>query len=311
MAAIAGDFTIDEVSSVLDLLKEERTETAGEQWSVAQSGKNHFHVVATYMEVDPGKTRLAQRTLREVSVEIEKSSSGLQVRHSAQDRGTEILQSMVASLQKSKGEPVNATIIDLSTILDPESRTNFFINLGHNMEGFNMHETLSVRGSRMSVTNEDELGDEDLIKEDFSAAVKKIILTGRKVDHSPEYKRFTESRFFVSEMTWIAIDERKNGIKVEFEAGFAADESAQHFYYSVKRFWERGTDGEFKKSYQRAKGDRQRTLSKVLEAAAMRAQQQIFSALGPANTIVDRATSNNLSETPPPPPRKRGRGGTK
>lgn len=286
MAVVPGEFTADELHRVIDQLKDDRMDSSGEQWSVVQSGKNQIMATAAFAEVDPSKTRLAQRVQREISIEIEKTSSGLQVRHSARERGTEIIQDLVARLQESRGQKISATIIDLSTVLNPEFRTDFFIKLGHGISGYRMDETLSVRGSRMSVSEESEPSDEELESQDFAAAVRKIILTGRKVDQSPEYRRFAESKFFVSEMTWTAIDDHKEGLKVEFEAGFAADESAQRFSYAVKRIWERNSNGEFKKGYIRASGDRLRVLNQALEAAALRAQQEVFAALNPANTAV-------------------------
>lgn len=279
-AHLPGDFTIDGLNNVLAELKDGREHTDGEAWDVVQSGKNQFKISATFTEVDPSKTRLAQLSQREIAIEIEKTDAGLQVRHSARERGTSILQGIVSALSESTGRDVRAQIIDLSEIRDPDIRTAFFINLSRGVASYDLAEILNVRGSRIPQPGSDIPNDDSAAQEDFSRSVKKIILSGRKIDQSPEYKRFSESRFFISEMTWTVVDPKTNGIMVEFEAGFSEDESARSFYYSVKRVHEKNKDGQIKTAYTRPSGDRLRALSQALEAAASEAQRVAFTEAG-------------------------------
>lgn len=260
-----------ELRKCLDDLVNDRTSTQLEVYSAPkQIGKNTISITASFPEVDPGKSRLTQRQIREVEVQIEQTKSGLTIRCTDQSRARQIVKELIARL--SRVSPCEEITIDLSGVLDAKLRTEFFLNVMSNVPGYICDNVIGLRASRMPSSGQAEEEEVSSARRNFEASVRKVVLTGQRIDKSPYYRQL--EGFFISEASWIARNDRR-GLLAEFEIGFGNDENASNFYYCVSRVFEMTSRGEHSARGTRPTGDRLKELTQVLETAVLAASDVI------------------------------------
>lgn len=267
-----------DVRKVLDALISERQESQQEKYSPpTQVGKNTLRIAVSYPEVDVGKSRLAQRIMRDVWIEIDHTPSGLTIRCSDQGRARQIVTGFIDRLNKVA--PCEEITIDLSEVENAKTRTEFILKVMGGVNGFLRDNVRRLRASRLPSAARKDSEDEDeerttVEREDFEASVRKVILTGERIDKSPYYRQLEGSGFFLSEASWIARNDRK-GILAEFEIGFGDDENAKRFYYCVPRVFEMTSRGVYLKNGKKPTGDRLKELTQLLETAVLTACEYV------------------------------------
>lgn len=250
--------TADEWSEAVSTVKGARAEQRGEVWSVSRNGDS-LTVSVQYSELDPGRTRLAQKRERDFVVEVETTpAGGVRVRHQSQDRAAEIVKAVCDELMKGK-ERLEPKRIELYGIRDPVKRTQFFLNLIAGIDGYTLEDVKSVKGSRLSPTLEvdvpsEEAGTdsdgqhEDRTERDLEAHVRRVALYGDGILHAAEYQTLFKDDFFVSSIAWTSMESRSGTQRVEFEAAFNDAEDARGFVYGVRGIWPRTQNGELRKN---------------------------------------------------------------
>lgn len=288
-----------DIRKCLDALMDARSRTEQEIYSAPkQVGKKTLRIVVSYPEIDESKSRLAQRIVREAEIEIEEGPKGLLIRCTDRHRAKQIVKDFIARLNKIA--PCEEITIDLSDVLIAKTRTEFFLEVMAGLPGFIRENVKSLRGSRLPASaRKDPLDEEEsnLAKEDFEASVRKIVLTGEKIDKSRQYKQLEESGFFISEASWLSRNDRK-GVLVEFEIGFGNDESAKDFYYCVKRVYEADKHGEYPRSGKRPTGDRLKELTQILEQAVLLACDNARSKAPPGSVKVSKRKVGGVQGKP-------------
>lgn len=256
----------------LDDLISDRTSTQQEVYSAPkQIGKNTVSITASFPEVDPGKSRLAQRVIRDVEIQVEQTRSGLTIRCTDQSRARLIVKELIERLNKVS--PCEQITIDLSGVHDAELRTKFFLDVMSRVPGYICDNVINIRASRLPSSggkNDDE--ETSSARRNFEASVRKVVLTGQRLDKSPYYRQL--EGFFISQASWIARNDKK-GLLAEFEIGFGDDENASNFFYSVQRVFEMSSRGEYSPRGTRPTGDRLKDLTQALETAVLAASESI------------------------------------
>lgn len=261
-----------ELRKCLDDLVNLRTSVQQEVYSAPkQISKSTISITASFPEVDPGKSRLAQRVIREVEIQIEQTSSGLTIRCTDQSRAKQIVKELIERLNKVS--PCEQILIDLSGVQDAKLRTKFFTDVMSGLGGgYICDNVISLRASRMPSLGQANDEKTSAARKNFEASVRKVVLTGQRLDKSPYYQQL--EGFFISQASWIARNDKK-GLLAEFEVGFGDDENASNFFYSVQRVFEMTSRGEFSPRGTRPIGDRLKELTQVLEAAVLAASSAI------------------------------------
>lgn len=282
--SLSGKIDIANIISATEITRDERQNRA-ETYSIKQNNKN-LQITVTYSELDTSKTRLAQRTQKEFTFEIDATTKDdIIIRHQNQPRAQEILDSIVNKIIKKDEHSINQQKIDLSGIKNPSHRTNFFVQLLNGVNGFDLHNVKSVKVSNFSEKNSednedtDNETDNDGIKTEeasFIARVKEIAIKGNHILHSQLYAQSAQDGFFVQSIVWTALEKKPNGILVEFESGFDNPEEGKDFSYAVRGIYNRKNGGDFKKTKTQAENEEKTRVFCLLEHAARNAMSTVL-----------------------------------
>lgn len=263
----------------------------GETYQIVSthSGKS-LRVTVGYSELDTNKTRLAQRTKREFTLDFDLTSEAVKVRHQDQPRASEVLDDLVTAIAQQMTAPTQRQI-ELTGVHDAASRTNFFLELIRGIDGFSLEDVKRVKLSKfrnevsVGISDEDD-DDEDDTRENYTGVspdeasyittVKEIALKGDGLLQSREYARITSVHdFFVCAITWTSVEDSPEGVRTEFEAGFADPERGTGFSYALRGVYGRKQDGAHRKTKSTAAFDERGRLHRLLEGAASKAMDNI------------------------------------
>lgn len=212
-----------------------------------------------YTELDHGKTILRQRRAKQADIEIYKYDGSMRIRYPANARLGAIVDLLIESIQKSEESPIKQELVDLSRF-DKKRRTIFFKSLISSLEGYQFSDVIKV-----SVDNEiedvefsdsdnvytddteedlnlyEDNDNEDELRAEVAEGIKSFLKTaalgGTGILHSKELQQFLDSGFFISRVIWQAIQNVKDGPKIEIEAILENPSKGTGFNYSIKGYY--------------------------------------------------------------------------
>ncbi|AMJ56222.1 hypothetical protein AXG53_05835 [Stenotrophomonas sp. KCTC 12332] len=272
-ATVPGKFSDADVRKAVVALKKGSDAPLLDSLKFTKSSGAPFLLTATYSELDPAKTRLRQKRIRDGSIRLEVGPDGLSVRHEANERMSAVPEALMKALAAGKTEAVEARKIDLSHLHGAASRTNFFLTLIHGVAGMKLsdvskvqversmpilgseggsggHEALDAGSGDMDVEAE-ELSDDgdgnvpegesdlDLVGNEVRGA----ILRGVSLLTSPEFQML-KKHFFLFGMEWTSEEVSEKGKIVQFEAAFENSQECSGFRYKVKGVIDRKKSGD-------------------------------------------------------------------
>jgi hypothetical protein len=280
----------------IEHLRKERNETRGESVKVTSSKDGSYALSVEYSEPDYSKTRLFQRTKKNLRVDIEMHADGMRLRHQDNARAQEIVDKLLSTVIESPDKtPISR--IDLSGIREPRLRTQFFIHLMTKMETFRLEDVCFMDVATIAPEESNDVADDQGLESDDSDAgdadvdddvegkltqsqvqmigvVKKAALEGTNLLTSNEYQAFAKSGFFISRSSWFAIEQSGQGRRVEFDARFSDSQNANGFGYRVISVFEPIKGGRFRKLPPSPAKDNSE-LSRRIEDTARAAAQDI------------------------------------
>ncbi|MGK5083085.1 hypothetical protein WDW37_07240 [Bdellovibrionota bacterium FG-1] len=279
-------------------VKKERSEKSDEVYSIHKGDDDKVTIKVSYTDFEPSRTRLSQRVQRDLLMEIEKTEDGYVFRHNANERGREIVSKIIEKLPRELEAPVVPERLSLAGIKDPAKRTEFFLHLIQNLQGFKLVNVTSVSVDRVAAEEDDhskfeaELGSGSLVDQDdfesegstpdenaeetveetaaMLSVVRKVALHGENLLGSPQFDQLKKDRFFLSRAVWRSSESRQGGNELDFEADFEDAKNCAGFRYNVLGIYSRKTRGnqEVKKTRAAvAASDRAKYLSLIERAA--------------------------------------------
>jgi hypothetical protein len=294
-ASVSGSRSSEDFAAALDLVREARQDR-GETYAIEKLGGT-VRILVKYSELDTSKTRLAQRTQRQFTIEIEPNPSGAAlIRHQDQPRAQEIVSELIDALSQPQ-DVVTPAKIELAGISDATHRTQFFLQLIRGLSGFKFDDVKAVKASRlqpppvdvMVTTTEEPEGADDHVDDDdddaqssdgigvdeasFIAKVTDIALRGDGLLRSSQYSQFSGEGFFVRSIVWTATE--NNGPRVELEAGFDNADEGTGFSYSIRGIHGRKSDGSLKKTKSAPSVEDRVRVLRLLESAARTAMEDV------------------------------------
>jgi hypothetical protein len=249
-AKVVSDAPLAEVNDAVKDVAEARQQKQGEHFNVTvQNGK--VLVDVHYSEFDPSKTRLRQRIAKELTVEIEQTPDGFNVRHQANDRARQISAEVVRALEKTRKCQIEPREISLKGLASAKLRTEFFLKLMTGMPGFKLQSVTAAHTNRLGETEEHPVDDDDPSSEGPSTedqimlgVVRRVALEGDSLLASREFLNLKKDGFFLSRVVWRSREEKPDPIELEFEADFENPNECKGFRYNVRGVYERRTRGE-------------------------------------------------------------------
>ena len=208
--------------------------------------RGRFEVTTTFVDVDPGKTRLLSRVEQVRKVWVDNVSGRMRIRYEVHKFNEKVAEWLVALLRSVPKASV--TGIDLTGITTSSKRTDFFLKLPDSLAGFTRISvgTLGIRSAspKESFSEGDDDSDldegEDDETDDLGKAegvVKWIRFGGEHVEKSDLYKSAMTGGqdFSVAAIRWVAQHD-KGFHRFEIEAKAHSVGGTTRLVYSVGGF---------------------------------------------------------------------------
>lgn len=259
----------------------------------------------TYSEVDQQMTRVLQRVRKEMDILITPIEGGYDFRYPANKRAQAIVDKIAASLPVPEGsEKPQKQTLDLSAVVDPSMRTEFFILLMDSMNGFKRRNVIDLKMNRIPKEEEpdDDHDDDDDADDEESAIkdagekmfglVKRMSLTGEALLSSPQFAQLKKDGFCISRTVWESIEIQGAGRVFELEALFKDGEGGKGFCYLVRGVHNHGDDGELEVTKKPLSLDDRKMMEQRIEEAAYAAMTAIRAKLETAASTAAKPSAN-------------------
>lgn len=276
---LSGRFTIDMFKEVLREFQAEAgsvEKTAYHQEGVDRLVMNHF-----YTDLDYGKNTLSQRQPREANFEITIKSDSAVIHFPATPKAI-VLEKFKVMLEQKTLTVINVKEIELIQF-NKDERTSFFTSLITNIEGYINPRVVRLNISSTFKSQDDEaideinLSDEDLdnehsrVEQELLNEVRGVSMQGTNLVSSPVYQRLTEEGFFITGITWEALEQSELRPLVRFAVSFDNPNQGQGFKCAVQfsPVVQRGEKkGEHSKQFKTMNDDDRRAAFEKVENAA-------------------------------------------
>jgi len=246
------DISRDDLRKALMAVQNKRTQSNRESHTVSSKSENSFKLSIDYQEMDLGRTRLAQHREREAEIDIEFNANSIRIRRPANTVGEDIANELIKEIEAIKNVKIKENKISLAGITDPEKRTKFFLMLIKSLPEFELDDVTALYTNKLDETiddlDENEGEDGNKANEQLLSDVRRAMLSGSGLILSPEFKRLSESGFYISKILWISTQKATMGPKVEFEASLGNPSEGTDFRYNVRGIYKAKSDGTFTKS---------------------------------------------------------------
>lgn len=239
---ISGLDEIPELEEVVEALQESRRNLE-EVYQLSKVDESSFKIDLTHVDTDPTRSIGFQRERKHVSFELEYDEEGtLSIRHDATDRGAEVKDALADAIQASYQGEDDTTLseITLSGITDPAKRIEFFRQLIHGVEGFEVDDIFDLKMERLIQASEEELLSTDDDEEEEEEAIPELrnaILKGTLLDASQWYLDLRKAGYFISRAKWRGREIHGEGRIVEFNASFKNAIQGEGFEFGTHRFY--------------------------------------------------------------------------
>lgn len=263
------------VLEVLDELKDTRNKKYNENYNIISKDPNHIIVDIDYQEIDYGSTRLKQKQERTARIEIEKNSSGeTSIRLPANEKANEIAEAFIKRINNDKDNTVKPKKINLSVVKNEKLRTKFFIELINNIPVLVIREVSSIHVNAFK-NNEDNEEQKDESKQQVLAKLQTAIFKGENLLETQEYLDFEKKGFFITGITWQAVNKDTKEIYL-IEAVFHNEDECTDFAYNIKGIYQQNKDGTYQKTLKPLEGIKRTELSRQIEEKALQIADTII-----------------------------------
>jgi len=269
----SGDVTSEDIADAL--LEYQEDFESHEDTTIHPPRPHAVTANVKYSEFDYSRTALLQRHEKDADLEFRIEEKRVTVRMPATDKGHEIVAAIIERIERKKKTVFQRDEISVAD-LSVENRTIFFMNL---MRGIGNHRVemvvnikVSAGGAAQDLDEGDEEGED--AREELLGVVRSVALSGENLLASPHYQQLRDGGFFVTSMTWRAIQEAVPNDKISFEVSFDNQEEGTGFKYLV-RYAQQKSDGDYSVNYKAVPPARKKELCGLIENAARKALEDI------------------------------------
>ena len=268
-----GDVTSDDIADAL--AEYQRDYGSHEETTIHPPRPHAVTANVKYSEFDFSRTALLQRQEKDADLEFRIENERVTVRMPATEKGLEIVAAVIERIERKKKtvfEKEEISVADLSV----ENRTIFFMNLMRGIEHHRVEMVVNIKVSagiaRRDLDDVDEEGEG--AREELLGVVMSVALSGENLLASPHYQQLRDAGFFVTSMTWRAIQIAFPYDKISFDVAFDNQEEGTGFKYLV-RYAQQKADGEYSTHYKTVPTARRKELCQLIESAARDALEEI------------------------------------
>jgi hypothetical protein len=213
-----------------------------------------------YTKTDYSRNRFRQRQPKQAVVRFDVRSDKTILVLPATTKGREIATAFQNRLSAARQDEIKVREIDLSSVLDSNSRSAFFTNLSSNYPDATLSDVTRVKmqASAGDLSVEvDEDGDDALLseaeveafEETAGGVLQAISLAGSQLFGTSIFQQLRKRNFFITSLTWRSRLNDVGNPVVEFNAEFENAENCQLFRYSANAWKVRRLTGEYQESF--------------------------------------------------------------
>lgn len=237
-----------------------------------ESSENKIEIKVKYQATNFNRSEFKQVVDKEAVIEIEKDDDGgYLIRYPSNPEVENWKDIVIFNLEEALEKEVNASVISLEHISGAEIRTRFFVDVIHNMSGFEYFDVTDVYVYHPKESDQEKNDEGEDVQEsiNFGVHIHKASLKGQGVLQSAELKELYQRGFYISKIVWQA--KRSGEIDSDlyvFESQFSEPENCRYFSYLTKGFHRYKADGEYNKSRTACALHEEKQINKLIEKAA-------------------------------------------
>lgn len=271
---VHNKFSKDDIEAALLEVRDDQQKD-GDQRKVT-SGAKVYELRVDYQQIDYGKSEFSQIVNKDAVISISETDEGLSIRWPLNDYVGNIKERFLDILSNKCGDAENLRVeeIELSSILDPELRTKFFLRLINLIDGYQLYDVSDVYVFNAKDTN-NENDDQDNEDSHLGTHITKASLSGEGVLNSRELKSLYDKGFYISKVIWTAKINKYDSNIYNFEAQFYEPKECKSFSYLVRGFYKYQSNNNYNKTLTCVSTSEETAFLKLIERAAKKALNEI------------------------------------
>jgi hypothetical protein len=264
----------EEMKEAIDKMKKKYPTTKSEVFKITTRKDGGISLELHYDDIDLSRTELRQIDKKSVKIDFSISKDKIDVRMPQNQKAKELTTLIEKELSSIKNTSIPKFEISLEAVTNPGLRSQFFNDLMHNIEGYQVEDVNNIEVNRMNALDNDDDEDEKI----DAGYVKKAVLKGESVNSSSIFSDLHNKGYYISRVSWASIPTDKVGDRIILEAFFKNSELCTDFAFNVKGI-NNFSKGKYNATSRIANEIEKKLISKLIEDSAEKAYNIILSTI--------------------------------
>jgi hypothetical protein len=280
--------THEEINQIVRNYKDE---VAGEEAVTTQQRRaRDVYVNVTYDEIDYSKTRLIQRQRRDAGIEFVIGDDRTTIRMPATEKARSIVDKLILHASKIKLQDLRRNDLSLQG-LSADQRTAFFMQVMKELPGYQLQTVVNIKCASEDDNIDDsfeiDIEEEIRVASEVVSKINSVALSGMNLLQSDEYQTLRRNGFFITSVTWHALQKEKPQDLLQFDISFENPREGNGFRFGV-RIARRLADGGLTQDFRPLEPNRQPALWSLVERTSSNALKAILSLSTEETAIVQK-----------------------
>lgn len=172
--------------------------------SMSSTREGRIKIQTEYTKIDHGQTRLKQRVHQHAEIEVIPDKDGnATIRSTATNHTSELLASLIASLEDDKEEELSILSIDFSELTTTEAINYFFLTVPESITELPYRKATVIKLQRADNITHDEDEDEERTSEALLSTINNATLAGSNILQSSQVIDFLkDGEYYIHTLRW-------------------------------------------------------------------------------------------------------------
>ncbi|MBD2798411.1 hypothetical protein ID856_18210 [Xenorhabdus sp. 18] len=260
-----------EVKDAIKKMKDHYPKTKSEVFKVTTKKNGGLSVELHYDDIDLSRTALRQIDKKSVKLDFTINDGKIDIRMPQNSKSKELVKLIGTHLSEIKNVEIPQFEISLEVVTSPNLRSQFFHDLMHGLEGYEVEDVNNIEVNRFINQTINDEGDDEEIDAGY---VRKAVLKGESVNSSSIFSDLHKKGYYISKVSWSSVPSSGNGDKIILEAFFKNPETCMDFAYNIKGI-NNFNKGKFNVTTRSANEQEKNKLGKLIENSAEKAYNSI------------------------------------